>query len=86
MLSSISVSNIYVLDQDEALEFYVGKLGLEVRDIHGLQERLLQRGVAFAAKAERQDWGGIRARILDPDGNRYMIYEMARATRGPRAR
>lgn len=32
MLSSISLSNLYVLDQDEALEFYVGKLGLEVRD------------------------------------------------------
>jgi catechol 2,3-dioxygenase-like lactoylglutathione lyase family enzyme len=32
MLSSFSLANIYVLDQDEALEFYVGKLGLEVRD------------------------------------------------------
>jgi catechol 2,3-dioxygenase-like lactoylglutathione lyase family enzyme len=30
MLDSISISSIYVLDQDEALEFYVGKLGLEV--------------------------------------------------------
>ncbi len=30
MLTSISHSQIYVLDQDEALEFYVGKLGLEV--------------------------------------------------------
>jgi catechol 2,3-dioxygenase-like lactoylglutathione lyase family enzyme len=32
MLSSISMSNVYVLDQDEALDFYVGKLGLQVRD------------------------------------------------------
>jgi catechol 2,3-dioxygenase-like lactoylglutathione lyase family enzyme len=32
MLSSISLSNIYVLDQDQALDFYVGMLGLEVRD------------------------------------------------------
>ena len=32
MLSSISLSQIYVLDQDEALDFYVGKLGLEVRE------------------------------------------------------
>ena len=32
MLTSISISNIYVLDQDEALDFYVGKLGLEVRE------------------------------------------------------
>jgi catechol 2,3-dioxygenase-like lactoylglutathione lyase family enzyme len=30
MLNAITHSSIYVLDQDEALEFYVGKLGLEV--------------------------------------------------------
>ncbi len=30
MFNAISHSAIYVLDQDEALDFYVGKLGLEV--------------------------------------------------------
>jgi predicted enzyme related to lactoylglutathione lyase len=30
MLNSISCSQIFVLDQDEALDFYVNKLGLEV--------------------------------------------------------
>ena len=30
MFNSISHSAIWVLDQDEAIEFYVGKLGLEV--------------------------------------------------------
>lgn len=30
MYTSITQSQIYVTDQDEALEFYVGKLGLEV--------------------------------------------------------
>ena len=30
MLTSLSHSFIYVLDHDEALEFYVGKLGLEL--------------------------------------------------------
>ncbi len=30
MLNSINISHVFVLDQDEALEFYVGKLGLEV--------------------------------------------------------
>jgi catechol 2,3-dioxygenase-like lactoylglutathione lyase family enzyme len=30
MLKSITCSQIFVLDQDEALDFYVGKLGLEV--------------------------------------------------------
>jgi catechol 2,3-dioxygenase-like lactoylglutathione lyase family enzyme len=30
MLTSITISHVFVLDQDEALDFYVGKLGLEV--------------------------------------------------------
>jgi catechol 2,3-dioxygenase-like lactoylglutathione lyase family enzyme len=30
MLNSIGITQIYVLDQDQALDFYVGKLGLEV--------------------------------------------------------
>jgi catechol 2,3-dioxygenase-like lactoylglutathione lyase family enzyme len=30
MLRSLRISQIYVLDQDQALDFYVGKLGLEV--------------------------------------------------------
>jgi catechol 2,3-dioxygenase-like lactoylglutathione lyase family enzyme len=29
-LNSITISHVWVLDQDEALDFYVGKLGLEV--------------------------------------------------------
>ncbi|QSB14635.1 VOC family protein [Natronosporangium hydrolyticum] len=31
MFNSVTHSAIFVLDQDEAIEFYVGKLGLEVR-------------------------------------------------------
>jgi catechol 2,3-dioxygenase-like lactoylglutathione lyase family enzyme len=31
MLTSINLSHVWVLDQDEALDFYVGKLGLEKR-------------------------------------------------------
>ena len=30
MLKAIALSQIYVLDQQEALDFYVGKLGLEI--------------------------------------------------------
>lgn len=30
MLNAMTISEIYVLDQDEALDFYVGKLGFEV--------------------------------------------------------
>ena len=31
MLNRINISHVFVLDQDQALDFYVGKLGLEVR-------------------------------------------------------
>ncbi len=30
MLTAITISHVWVLDQDQALDFYVGKLGLEV--------------------------------------------------------
>ncbi len=30
MLTSLTITSLYVLDQDQALDFYVGKLGLEV--------------------------------------------------------
>lgn len=65
-------------DYDEDMA-HVGEdtgIGIEAEDVLGLQAKLLAKGVRFAAKAEKQDWGGTRARILDPDGNRYMIYEM----------
>jgi hypothetical protein len=29
MFNALLISSIYVLDQDKALDFYVGKLGLE---------------------------------------------------------
>jgi predicted enzyme related to lactoylglutathione lyase len=32
MLNSITISHVFVLDQDQALDFYVGKLGLEVSE------------------------------------------------------
>ena len=32
MLKALAISQVYVLDQDKALAFYVGKLGLEKRD------------------------------------------------------
>ncbi|MBB3676234.1 VOC family protein [Modestobacter versicolor] len=31
MLNTISITSLYVLDQDEALDFYVGKLGFAVQ-------------------------------------------------------
>src|SRR5258708_19951271 len=32
MLTAITISQVWGLDQDEALDFYVGKLGLEVKN------------------------------------------------------
>ena len=32
MLNSLGTTQIYVTDQDKALDFYVGKLGMEVRE------------------------------------------------------
>lgn len=32
MFTSIAITSVFVLDQDEALDFYVGKLGFEVHD------------------------------------------------------
>jgi catechol 2,3-dioxygenase-like lactoylglutathione lyase family enzyme len=32
MFNAITLSGVFVLDQDEALEFYVGKLGMVVKD------------------------------------------------------
>jgi catechol 2,3-dioxygenase-like lactoylglutathione lyase family enzyme len=32
MLNAITISHVFVLDQDQALDFYVGKLGLEVAE------------------------------------------------------
>jgi catechol 2,3-dioxygenase-like lactoylglutathione lyase family enzyme len=31
MINALTISQIYVLDQDEALDFYVGKLGFQVQ-------------------------------------------------------
>lgn len=32
MLKRLQISQVYVTDQDKALDFYVGKLGLEVKN------------------------------------------------------
>ena len=36
MLKSINISHVFVFDQDKALDFYVGKLGLEVSNDQNL--------------------------------------------------
>src|SRR5690606_32393311 len=52
MLTSINLSSIFVLDQQQALDFYVGTLGLEVRDDFDLgYMRWLTVGVPGEARA-----------------------------------
>ncbi len=47
------------------------------KDIFGVQDRLVARGVRFRQKAKKADWGGIDAEFFDPDDNRYaLIQEM----------
>ena len=53
-------------------------IGIEVDDAYKVQEKLEAQGVTISAKAEKQDWGGVRMRIKDPDGNQYMLYNMVR--------
>jgi len=53
-------------------------ISLLVDDVYAVQEKLLQKGVEFKTRAEKRDWGGVAARIYDPDRNSYMIYTMER--------
>ena len=45
------------------------------RDILAMQDELLDRGVRFKEKAERGEWGGMQAKLFDPDENVYWLIE-----------
>ncbi len=51
------------------------------RDLPGLQDKLLKKGVRFKQKAEVREWGGMAAEIYDPDDNIYGIIQYPLATR-----
>ena len=50
-------------------------IGFEVDDIRAVEEKLRVRGARIKEGPKKQDWGGITVRVLDPDGNEYMLYE-----------
>ena len=53
MITKLNVTSIFVLDKDEALDFYVGKLGLEKgNDVRQVDYRWLTVRVPGAAGAE----------------------------------
>ena len=65
-------------DNDMALIGEDTGVGIEVDNAYEVEEKLRAQGVTISAKAEKQDWGGVRMRIKDPDGNQYMLYNMER--------
>ncbi|MBD9728893.1 hypothetical protein PV755_37480 [Streptomyces caniscabiei] len=58
MFTAITHSQIYVLDQDEALDFYVGKT----------YDTLLGKGVEFTEEPTERPYG-IDCGLRDPFGN-----------------
>ena len=57
MLTSLSHSFIYVLDHDEAVDFYVGKLGLEVGFTSlGSFSRTFSHVIGMSPTAYREAW------------------------------
>ena len=53
-------------------------IGFTTRDIYGLQESLMSKGVRFKSKAEKRSWGGIQATFLDADDNVYSVAQPER--------
>lgn len=115
-LTRVWMTGIPVRDLDAALDFYITRLGLELRrrdgnwaelgpgeplgkvalyvprpgerqpggvsgvvfscdSIYDLHRRLVDEGVVFKVKPERQPWGGLMAVFLDQDGNELMVLE-----------
>lgn len=75
-LGTFSHSQIFVLDQDEALDFYVGKLDREVL------EALRAKGVEFTEEPTERFYG-IDSALRDPFGNSVRITEPAEVPADP---
>jgi uncharacterized glyoxalase superfamily protein PhnB len=78
MYTRTRLSQIFVFDQDEALDFYVGKLGLEVHtdDARATYDELVARGVDVTDEPTEKSYG-IDFGIRDPFGNRIRIGQIA---------
>lgn len=48
---------------------------LETDSIYELHRRLVDDGVIFKLKPQRQHWGGLMAVLIDPDGNEITVVE-----------
>lgn len=63
-------------DTDMAHIGEVTTIAFETDDVYSAQDKLMARGVRFKQKAQKEPWGGIQAKLLDPDDNEYSIIEM----------
>ena len=64
MVKSLAISSLYVLDQDQAVDFYVGKVGLE---IHTDADLGFMRWLTVCVPGDRG-----REILLEKIGNPYM--------------
>ena len=55
-------------DRAELVGRFVG-VSLQVEDLEGVYEELMERGVKFTMPPTHQDWGGSLAHFEDPEGN-----------------
>ena len=87
MSEGIGVVGLYVHDQDEALDFYVGKLGFQVHtDARNGNHRWLTvkhpkqptferaKGVEFIQEPIAR-FGGVDANFRDPSGNAWKMIQ-----------
>jgi len=115
-LTRVWMVGVPVHDLDTALDFYMQRLGLELRrrdgnwaelgpgepmgkvalyvpregerqpggvsgvvfscdSMYDMHRRLVDEGVVFKVKPEKQPWGGLMAVLLDQDGNELMVLE-----------
>lgn len=59
MLNGINITHVWVFDQNEALEFYVGKLGLEVSgdiDLGGMRWLTVRMAASGTVRMEADAW------------------------------
>jgi uncharacterized glyoxalase superfamily protein PhnB len=71
MITALNVASIFVLDNDEALDFYVNKLGLEKGN--ALYDTLRQRGVTVFTQEPTEHFYGTDMGVRDPFGNAIRV-------------
>jgi catechol 2,3-dioxygenase-like lactoylglutathione lyase family enzyme len=67
-------SLLLYLDPDNAGQR--ANIVLRTSDIHALHAELAAKGVTFTEEPNQQDWGGIQAQFVDPDGTRFVLTQL----------